>query len=180
MARPRHSPFTIHRSPFTIRRLVLNYITNEEVAVTGSTSRWLLVGWMVLLLAGCAPIQPQPAGGEQAGATPAPTVNGLTLSETHAITQENTMTLTVPSANPVVKQAVEDLAGRLALSPDQITLVSAEAVVWPDAGLGCPQPGMAYIQIMQDGMKIILSAGGQEYHYHSGEGRPPFLCENPA
>lgn len=85
-----------------------------------------------------------------------------------------------PSDNPLVMQAIRDLAGRLHVGFDAITVVSAEAVVWPDGALGCPQPGMEYIQVQQDGMRIVLAAGGREYHYHSGETRGPFLCENPA
>jgi hypothetical protein len=59
-------------------------------------------------------------------------------------------------------------------------LLSFELKVWSDAGLGCPQPGMAYIQVPQDGYLIILRANNQLYNYHGG-GRgdnPPFLCQN--
>ena len=45
--------------------------------------------------------------------------------------------------------------------------MSAEAVEWPDASLGNPQPGMVYAQVVTPGYKIILSARGQQYEYHS-------------
>lgn len=79
-----------------------------------------------------------------------------------------------------VDQAIADLAGRLGKDPSSITVISAEAVVWPDAGLGCPEPGMAYTQVQVDGSLIKLSADGLVYRYHTG-GRisTPFLCENP-
>ena len=89
------------------------------------------------------------------------------------------MSIQLPSSNPMVVQAMKDLARRLTVGLDAITLIRAEAVVWPDGGLGCPRPGMAYIQVQQEGMRIVLSVAGKEYHYHSGETRPPFLCENP-
>ena len=79
--------------------------------------------------------------------------------------------------NPLVIQAREDLAGRLGISPNQIALLSYEEVVWPDASLGCPQPGMAYIQVLQDGALIRLSVEGQVYDYHSGGNQGVFLCE---
>ena len=79
--------------------------------------------------------------------------------------------------NPLLIQAKEDLAVRLGISPNQIALLSYEEVVWPDASLGCPQPGMAYIQVPQDGALIRLSAKGQVYDYHSGGNRGVFLCE---
>src|SRR5687767_2291521 len=120
---------------------------NKEVLVYGQKTRLLLVAWTLILMVGCAPIRPLAPGAPAQQATPGevePATGGLTLSLTTTITQENTVTVTLPSSSPMVEQAIKDLARRLALSLDQITLVSAEAVVWPDAGLGCPQPGMAY------------------------------------
>jgi hypothetical protein len=85
-----------------------------------------------------------------------------------------------PSENRLVIQAKEDLAERLSTAVDQIQLVEFRAVVWPDASLGCPQPGMVYIQVPQDGALIILAVGEKRYEYHSGGARPPFLCEKAA
>jgi hypothetical protein len=81
-----------------------------------------------------------------------------------------------PQTN-LVNQAKEDLADRLAIPISQIELFSYEEVVWPDASLGCPQPGMRYKQVPYDGALILLSAGGQLYSYHSGGNRGVFLCE---
>jgi hypothetical protein len=78
-----------------------------------------------------------------------------------------------------VQLAKEDLAGRLGVEANQIELVSAEAVIWPDGSLGCPQPGVAYTQVQQDGLRIVLQVGDKTYSYHSGGVRPPFLCEEP-
>ena len=77
----------------------------------------------------------------------------------------------------VVTQAQEDLAGRLGIESQQVTVVEVQSVVWPDGGLGCPQPGMAYTQVQVDGLLIRLQARGRIYEYHSGGARPPFLCE---
>jgi hypothetical protein len=78
-----------------------------------------------------------------------------------------------------VDLAITDLAGRLGSDSSSISVISAEMVVWPDAALGCPEPGMVYTQVQVDGLLIKLSAGGVEYRYHTG-GRvsTPFLCEN--
>jgi hypothetical protein len=80
----------------------------------------------------------------------------------------------------LVMHAKEDLAGRLSLEADkvdQIDLIEIKAVVWPDSSLGCPQPGMVYIQVQQDGLRIRLRVGKRIYSYHSGGSRLPFLCE---
>jgi hypothetical protein len=77
----------------------------------------------------------------------------------------------------LIEDAKNDLAKRLLIPVDQISLIEANEVVWPDASLGCPQPGMAYIQVPEDGAQIILQAGGINYAYHTGGSRGLFLCE---
>lgn len=92
----------------------------------------------------------------------------------HPITSPDTSDQT---KNPLVIQAKEDLATRLGIQPSEIELLSYEEVVWPDSSLGCPQPGMKYLQVPQDGALIRLSAQDQVYNYHSGGNRGVFLCE---
>lgn len=77
----------------------------------------------------------------------------------------------------LVNQAVADLADRLQIDASKIVAVSAQAMSWPDKSLGCPQPGMAYNQVMVDGALIHLSVNGTSYSYHSGGSRAPFLCQ---
>ncbi len=67
----------------------------------------------------------------------------------------------------IIQAATADLAKRLNIAPEAITLVSAEIVEWPDGGMGCPAPGMAYITVITPGYEILLAAGGEEYPYHS-------------
>ena len=81
------------------------------------------------------------------------------------------------AVQPEIDLAVADLAARLGVDSSTITIVSAALVVWPDKGLGCPQHGMEYLQVQVDGTLIELDVGGKRYRYHSGETRPPFLCE---
>jgi hypothetical protein len=83
----------------------------------------------------------------------------------------------VENPNPLVTQAKEDLAERLGIPTTEIELLSFDEVVWPDASLGCPQPGMRYKQVPYDGALIRLSVVGQVYDYHSGGSRGVFLCE---
>jgi hypothetical protein len=84
-----------------------------------------------------------------------------------------------PGLERLIDQAKEDLAQRLSIMVDEIEVLEAKAVVWPDASLGCPQPGMRYRQVPMDGALIQLQAEGKVYEYHSGGGRDPFLCEQP-
>ena len=76
----------------------------------------------------------------------------------------------------LVALATADLSSRTGAGSSEITVVRAEAVVWPDGSLGCPQPGMEYTQAQVDGSLIVLEAGGTKYSYHGGGGTPPTLC----
>ncbi len=90
-------------------------------------------------------------------------------------------TVPIPSTSAeaaLIRQAVSDLSQRLSVSEDQLSLVEYKNVVWPDAGLGCPQPGMAYKQVQRDGYRILLQYGKRTFAYHGGGNRGPFLCEN--
>lgn len=61
-------------------------------------------------------------------------------------------------------QLIEEVEG---VNADEIILVSAEAVDWPDGSLGCPEPGVMYGQVITRGYKVVLEAGGVEYPFHT-------------
>lgn len=105
-----------------------------------------LVG-LVIFSVGCALFRGSPEGAKEE-----PAIESETLAK-------------------LVELAKDNLARRLGVGVKEVTLVSAEAVEWPDASLGNPQPGMVYAQVVTPGYKIILSAGGQEYEYHSDQER---------
>jgi hypothetical protein len=48
----------------------------------------------------------------------------------------------------LIEKAITDLAKRLAVPVDEITLLEAKSVIWPDASLGCPEEGMQYAQVL--------------------------------
>ncbi len=82
---------------------------------------------------------------------------------------------------PFAELARDDLAARLDVEAAAIEIVTAELVVWPDSSLGCPQPDMAYLQVLSDGYRVLLSHDGAIYSYHGGGSRlDPFLCEQPS
>ena len=73
---------------------------------------------------------------------------------------------------------VAEIAGLAGVPADQVVVVSAEAVTFPDGGLGCPEPGMAYTQVLVDGYKVIATAAGRTYDYR-GTGAGTFRrCTN--
>lgn len=141
-------------------------------------SKWLaLIGGAILLMtaAGCAPIPPagQAAPSQVATATVPP-------AEEEPVKEIPVPTPAHPAdLQPLVQEAIENLAQRLGIAPEQVAVVEAVAVIWPDAAIGCPQPDMMYIQVPQDGALIRLSASGRLYNYHYGGRRGLFLCEQP-
>lgn len=76
----------------------------------------------------------------------------------------------------LLKAAQQALAGRLSASVDAITVESVEEVTWPDSALGCPEPGMMYLQVLTPGYRIVLSAKGTEYVYHTDRSERIVLC----
>ncbi|MBS3754046.1 MAG: hypothetical protein KGY46_11775 [Anaerolineales bacterium] len=70
----------------------------------------------------------------------------------------------------MIEKVKADLASRLGISEDEISVVSAEAKNWSDASLGCPEEGMMYAQVLTPGYQIILLANGVEYDYRTDQG----------
>jgi hypothetical protein len=102
----------------------------------------------------------------------------VVLCEEESMTDTpTTPSLIEPGLDSLISLAKEDLAQRLSIQVEQIEVLEAKSVVWPDSSLGCPQPGMRYRQVPMDGARIRLAVEGRVYAYHSGGGRGPFLCE---
>jgi len=70
---------------------------------------------------------------------------------------------------PAISAAITALSGTLNLPPGQITVVSAEAVEWPDGCLGVQKLGVMCTQAIVPGYKIILEANGEQYEFHTDE-----------
>jgi hypothetical protein len=130
-----------------------------------------------LVLPGCAADVDGPAG------SPTPTTTTSTPDPTEptvTLTPEPERSPTPPSeVGTSATDAVADLAQRLGVDPEEVTVVRDVAVTWPDGSLGCPVPGMAYTQALTPGRLVVLEAAGSTVEYHSGGRRGLFLCENP-
>ena len=77
----------------------------------------------------------------------------------------------------LLQQAREHLAARLDVDETSIRVAAVEPRSWPDAGLGCPEPGRLYAAVLTDGFLIALEAGGRTYRYHT-DARRVRLCED--
>lgn len=127
-----------------------------------------ILSLLVLLTAGCAP-----AG------TPLPDP-----SQTLATAPANTPPEKPPSPGSTPSGDSADsadlarhyLSQVLGVPADSLEVLSVEGVEWPDASLGCPQPGMAYIQVLTPGFRVTLRAGSATYVAHTDMGRQAVVC----
>jgi len=70
---------------------------------------------------------------------------------------------------PAQRAALSALSDMTGLTADKITLVSTEAVTWPDGCLGVQRVGVMCTQALVEGFKIILEADGKEYEFHTNQ-----------
>jgi hypothetical protein len=78
---------------------------------------------------------------------------------------------------PMAELARAALAVELGLPPADITVVAVEANEWRDSSLGCPKPGMNYLQVITPGYKVTLEAQGQRYVYHTDSNQRVVRCD---
>jgi len=90
-----------------------------------------------------------------------------------------------PSAQPaagevpasVVEKLRADLAKQQSVAAADVKLVSAQAVVWPNGGLGCAKPGEMVTQAIVPGYRVEFEVGGRRYAYHAAERGYFRLCQ---
>ena len=78
----------------------------------------------------------------------------------------------------LMKAIVNDLAQRRGVAAEDLdySVVSAERRDWPDSALGCPAPGMMYMQVITPGYLVEVEAGGESYSYHTDLAEGVVLC----
>jgi hypothetical protein len=83
-----------------------------------------------------------------------------------------------PGSQPAVDQALQNAAARLTVGTSDLHVDQVEARQWPDASLGCPQPGSLYSQIVTPGFLIVIStSSGKQLEYHSDARGRVVLCK---
>lgn len=83
-----------------------------------------------------------------------------------------------PQAAELARQT---LAKQANLPIKNLSVDSAEPVQWPDSSLGCPQPGMNYMQMITPGYRVSVldTSNGKTYSVHIGAGRA-IVCDKSA
>ncbi|MFP3852751.1 MAG: hypothetical protein ACLFWD_00510 [Anaerolineales bacterium] len=131
---------------------------------------------LVMLVNACAPAGlSEPTPTDQASATPAadpqpsasPTARPMETPPPQHIP---------PMRDLIVDKVVADLAARLEIPSSAVEVIDVEEMIWSDASLGCPRPGMMYVQVVTPGYRVVLEAEGQTYPYHTDERGRFVLC----
>lgn len=117
--------------------------------------RAVLAAILLVLLAGC---------GDDTGA------GGPTPDEETSMTPSDAR----------ITAAIDDLAAREDVDPSDVRVAEWGGVTWSDSSLGCPEPGMSYMQVLTDGYLLVLEVDGKRFEYHgNARGGPLRYCANP-
>ena len=110
----------------------------------------ILMG-LAMVSAACGPSGSAPtAGPAQPTAAPDPTSTQLPVD-----------------LHPAHRAALQTLAAALGVPLESITLVSLEAVDWPNSCLGVELPGLMCAQVITPGFRVVLASGGRRFEFHS-------------
>jgi hypothetical protein len=91
-------------------------------------------------------------------------------------TQEPTEMSSAAAMEKFVTLAKQDLAGRLGIEIEKITLVKSAEKLWLNAALGCPRPGVVYPTGRVPGFQIWLEVAGTEYVCNTDFNGTLILC----
>lgn len=136
--------------------------------------RSVIVGTLLLVITGCGsmsgdstptpPPASPPAVGRPVPASPVPSL--MVGSEGSPQAQ-----------GAAVEGALSDAAAQLGISRDQLHVDRTEAREWSDSSLGCPRPGLQYLQVVTPGFLVVLSGAGKQLEYHADSRGRVVLCQ---
>jgi hypothetical protein len=94
-----------------------------------------------------------------------------------------------PTEQPANKPATTDqgpsaiarrvVAEHTGTALENVSIISVEAIEFPDSSLGCPDPNMAYLQVITSGHKVIAEYADKRYDVRLS-GRHGFVCQQRA
>lgn len=91
-------------------------------------------------------------------------VSGITTPSSASAAPQQTAPASLAS---IEDMASSFLAGKLGVAPADLAFVRAEPTDWADASLGCPQPDVAYAQVITPGYKLTFDRDGAAYVVHT-------------
>ncbi len=92
---------------------------------------------------------------------------------------ETDPTVTGEVPDEFLTPVIEDAATLAGVDPADVTVVTAQEVVWPDGSLGCAEPGVVYTQAQIQGYWVVVEVNGVGFDYRLNDGGAFRLCTNP-
>lgn len=98
--------------------------------------------------------------------------------EVHTDQGGHAVVICQPKLEKGAAAGVAYLARELQIPVDGVEVVSVETHEWPDASLGCPDPGKSYAQVVTTGYRLILTVDGMRYEVHTDRrGQIAVICD---
>ncbi len=66
--------------------------------------------------------------------------------------------------------ALKTVAELQGISVDELRLIEVEARDFSDSSLGCPEPGMSYLQVITPGHRVLIEADGRRFDVRVSNG----------
>ncbi len=114
---------------------------------------------------------------DRSAQTPQPTPAARPLPTRIVATPAPAVTGEAPAA--LLDRILADVVQRSGANRQEVVIVRDEAVVWPDGSLGCPEPGVAYLQVLTDGYWVVAQVGDTRYDYRVDADGRFRLCTAP-
>lgn len=103
--------------------------------------------------------------------------NGSSEADNSLGTQLN-VTPPSPELSALYSAVAMALSRETDVPVDEISLVSAAPMTWPNAGLGCPDPERMYAEVLVDGLLVKMQAGNRTFDVHTNGLQAFVLCRD--
>jgi hypothetical protein len=131
---------------------------------------------MTVVLAACSASTPSTT--PAATTSPAPSLEPASDQPSELPGPSTSPSTAGGTVSPAIIEAVKvEIAKDAGVSPRDVTIVSADAVTFPDGSLGCPEPGMNYIQVQVDGFIVVGTVAGTTFDYRGSGATDLRRCE---
>ncbi len=139
----------------------------------------------LVFAAGCTPQASEPAAPSSSEdlstrepqGSPEPTPDVVDEEPDEGIDMSDLEIGEVPPA--IFATILADLSATSTLRVEDISVVKAESVVWPDGSLGCPEPDMMYTMATVNGYHVVLETSDGTVDYRASANGTVRRCENP-
>jgi len=129
---------------------------------------YLWISFIALFLAACEPefIPTPPPTSTKISSTPQP----ISFPTSPPIPTSIPLATNIPGDLDAAREAaIASLSATLDLPPDQIKVISSQAVIWPNGCMGVQRMGVMCTNNQVPGFVIVLGVNDKQYEYHTNQ-----------